>query len=389
MLYILIHFVFVVIINCFLCDEIIFNKILLNNAHQTYVKGIIGTGSISQLIRIDIQKSFSFVFSNKIYSYNKSSIYSTNGIIRNYSKDLNGIESQDILEISNMKMTNFIFIYQTEVKLFQSEKTPFLGFGKGEQSLINQLYNNNLINYKNFGFFSEENNSKNLKMFIGRKLNDNPKYKCKMLKDISEGYSCILSSIGPLSNTADLKIKINKNVIFDTLTSSILFPYKYLSEFQKSYFTDKFFDENCKIIDDYFWYYIYCKKDKIKELPDLLLIFGDIYVLIPPIKLFGEIHEELKMKSFKIEFYAMSHFKEIYFGGWFVEQNLLTFDLDNENIIFQGHNFQIFTDFSNISSYSEIKLLIILCIYSLTFGIFYIVFKEKINEFINIFLISK
>lgn len=41
MLYRFIHLVFVVICNCSFCDEIIFNKIWLNNGHQVYVEGMI------------------------------------------------------------------------------------------------------------------------------------------------------------------------------------------------------------------------------------------------------------------------------------------------------------------------------------------------------------
>ena len=63
------------------------------------------------------------------------------------------------------------------------------------------MYNNNLITHKNFGFFSEENNiSSNLKMFIGRKLSDKQKYKCKMVNNNTEGYSCTLFSIDVSNN---------------------------------------------------------------------------------------------------------------------------------------------------------------------------------------------
>ena len=71
---------------------------------------MIGIGIISQLIHTDIQKYFSFVFSSNHYSSNKSKVR-TNGIIRNYSKELNGIESQDYLEVFKL------FFYQKDVKL--------------------------------------------------------------------------------------------------------------------------------------------------------------------------------------------------------------------------------------------------------------------------------
>ena len=45
--------------------------------------------------------------------------------------------------------------------------------------------------------------------------------------------------------------------------------------------------------------------------------------------------------------------------------------------IFQGQNFQIFSDVTQISSYFRIKSFIFICIYSLSFCIIYIVFKEK------------
>lgn len=45
------------------------------------------------------------------------------------------------------------------------------------------------------------------------------------------------------------------------------------------------------------------------------------------------------MKVFRNEFYIMSQFKEIYYGGWFIEQNLLTF---NENIFFKVKIFKYF-----------------------------------------------
>lgn len=71
---------------------------------------MIGIGIISQLIHTDTQKYFSFVFSSNHYSSNKSKVR-TNGIIRNYSKELNGIESQDYLEVFKL------YFYQKDVKL--------------------------------------------------------------------------------------------------------------------------------------------------------------------------------------------------------------------------------------------------------------------------------
>ena len=340
-----------VVISIISFSFIVSEGIILNikDEYSTFVlEGIIGSRASHQKISFDITKPISFVYNNEHYSPNMSKTYRLVEEIANV-----GIKSIDVLRITNFKIKNFTFIYRdnnTSLSIFK----PYLGLGRGNESFIEELYTEKLISNRNFGFFTfEDNKTVYYKIFFGKVFKHKQISFCHM-KDNNYKYSCMLSAIKANSS----EISFHKLASFETKNKYIIFPITYMEEFKEKYLTRFYYDNNCLTIDDYTRFLIYCNNDTISSLPNLTFSFDeDVNIEISPYDLFEEVSANISKYKMKIEFGTYNQ-TEISFGSWFVMKHKMTFDNDNNIIIFDEHEKQ--TQFINSMFIVYISIIVLM-----------------------------
>ena len=163
----------------------ILNEIVLDGYYNQvmgtiYIKGGLGTPYQELYFTIDIESNVNYVLENDTnYENLKSSTFRKTNEYVEYSKELYGYTSYDFFSLDRQH-------YLTQFKFLLNQYnapdvyTPFLGFGMGDGSVIDQLFKAKIINKTIFGFakrkivLDREINERNYRIIKAKE--DNVKY---------------------------------------------------------------------------------------------------------------------------------------------------------------------------------------------------------------------
>jgi len=301
-----------------------------------------------------------------------------------FSGTINGNICSDILKIQDIKLNNFHFLLVNE-SYINIKTDGIIGFNrkKENESFIEQLYNNKIIDKKFFvtDFY-------NNKIYIG----EIPKYLI--------GNNNITINYNKNNNSNDWTIPIDqiiinnssfnlnendKNVIIDSGNNGLIIPFKYYKFFKENLFKELLNKKICSFEQIslsllYLEFQIHCNENILNEelflLNNISFSINSNLFNISLISLLNK--DEFK---FNINFLQTVLFEKWIIGIQILENHPIIFDKDNNSLTIYKSNNKIINDKYNGKIEQIIKISILILIFILILLIIiiicYLIFKSK------------
>lgn len=302
-----------------------------------YIKGGLGTPLQDIYFTVDINLDISYVYSLDL-NYNSSNsmtFHITNNYIK-YSPTIEGYVALEMLSFHpNHYLPKWKFIFSQISD--NNTYTPFLSFGTGEESFINQLFTAGIIKKKTFCFnYSHIVIDKEIEQsqeLVKLKLINNSKYYGYVHgfffgKNLEKKEGKVI--ITPKDYN---KVKIsNIKILFSSTKENNHLPIKYFESFKKFYFGE-FLWKECVELRCYTGVVIQCNKKMINNLPNVyLLLENNILLQLSYLDLFEETVPYAQKLIFRFVF--EKELDDAVFGLSFLKAYNIIFDQGKKEIIF-------------------------------------------------------
>ena len=306
-----------------------------------YIKGGLGTPLQDIYFTVDINLDINYVYSlDSNYDSSNSITFKKNNNYIKYSPKIEGYEAYEMLSFHpDHYLTNWKFIFtQTSDN---NTYTPFLGFGIGNESFINQLFIAGIIKQKTFCFnYSHIIIDKEIEQsqeLTKLKIIDNSKYFGYVNEVFFGKYSEEKETRTIIVPKDYNKVEFSGvKFLFSSTKGNIHLPMKYFEIFKKLYFGE-FLWKECVEFQYYKGLNIQCNKKMIKNLPNVYLILeSNILLQFSYLDLFEETVPYAPKLTFRISF--ENELDDAVFGLSFLKAFNIIFDQGKKEIIFPKSN---------------------------------------------------
>lgn len=203
----------------------------------------------------------------------------------------------------------------------------YLGFGRGDLSLLGNLFQSNLISKRIFQI--EQDN-----IIIGsfnESISSHPLRSCSLVTEDSQKYICLLHKID-LSHLGKVDTGMAK-AIFKSYQENISAPYSFWYVFKEKYFKQHLLQNQCKYHEGMYSITVKCVKSVQLILSNITLVFDNAELVLSPRDLFDYYNEDSNgFVGFRIEFIPDLTYWTI--GTYLIKKYRMIFNNEDELLQF-------------------------------------------------------